>query len=100
MKSKKKLKLLKRLMMNMKNKITYKDSFFKNLNRLTGIPISKIKDYAKENNPFNILEHPMVVNPNEKQLEKIGMLNEFMASYNVLRMNEEESKIKFQSPTD
>jgi len=86
--------------MNMKNKITYKDSFFKNLNKLTGIPISKIKNYAKENNPFNILEHPMVVDPSEKQLEKIGMLNEFMESYNVLRMNEEESKIKFQSPTD
>jgi len=85
--------------MNMKNKITYKDSFFKNLNKLTGIPISKIKDYAKENNPFNILEHPMVVDPNEKQLEKIGMLNEFMASYNVLRMNEEEGKIKFESST-
>lgn len=86
--------------MNMKNKITYKDSFFKNLNKLTGIPISKIKNYAKENNPFNILEHPMVVDPSEKQLEKIGMLNEFMESYNVLRMNEEECKIKFQSPTD
>jgi len=84
----------------MKNKITYKDSFFKNLNKLTGIPISKIKNYAKENNPFNILEHPMVVDPSEKQLEKIGMLNEFMESYNVLRMNEEECKIKFQSPTD
>jgi DNA repair protein RadC len=84
----------------MRNKNTYKDSFFKNLNKLTGIPISKIKNYAKENNPFNILEHPMVVDPNEKQLEKIGMLNEFMASYNVLRMNEEESKIKFQSSTD
>lgn len=84
----------------MKNKITYKDSFFKNLNKLTGIPISKIKNYAKDNNPFNILEHPMVVDPNEKQLEKIGMLNEFMASYNILRMNEEERRIKFQSPTD
>lgn len=84
----------------MANKITYTDSFFKNLNKLTGVPINKIKNYAKDNNPFNILEHPMVVDLSEKQLEKIGMLNEFMASYNVLRMNEEESRIKFQSPSD
>ena len=84
----------------MTNKITYEDSFFKSLNKLTGIPINKIKNYAKENNPFNILEHPMVVNPNEKQLERIDKLNEFIASYNVLRMNEEENRIKFKSPAD
>ncbi len=84
----------------MTNRITYEDSFFKSLNKLTGVPISKIKNYAKENNPFNILEHPMVVDPNEKQLEKIGKLNEFIASYNVLRMNEEKNKIKFSSPMD
>jgi DNA repair protein RadC len=84
----------------MANKITYTDSFFNNINKLTGVSINKIKNYAKDNNPFNILEHPMVVDLSEKQLEKIGMLNEFMTSYKVLRMNEEESRIKFQSPSD
>lgn len=81
-------------------KAIYTDSFFKSLNKLTGIPISKIRNYAKENNPFNILEHPMVVEPNEKQLEKIGKLKEFMASYDVLKANQANEKIRFTSPKD
>lgn len=84
----------------MTNRIQYEDSFLKSINKLTGIPINKIRKYAKENNPFNILEHPLVVEPNEKQLERICKLNEFIASYNVLRMNEEENRIKFKSPKD
>lgn len=81
----------------MLNKIQYEDSFFKSLNILTGISITKLKNYAKENNPFNILEHPMVLDPNDKQLDKIGKLNEFLASYNVLRLNEENNKITIKS---
>jgi len=84
----------------MTNRIQYEDSFLKSINKLTGIPINKIRKYAKENNPFNILEHPLVVESNENQLEKISKLNEFIASYNVLRMNEEENRIKFKSPTE
>ncbi|WFD10844.1 JAB domain-containing protein [Tepidibacter hydrothermalis] len=84
----------------MTNRIQYEDSFLKSINKLTGIPINKIRKYAKENNPFNILEHPLVVEPNEKQLERICKLNEFIASYNVFRMNEEENRIKFKSPKD
>lgn len=81
-------------------KEVFTDSFFRSLNKLTGIPMSKIKNYAKENNPFNILEHPMVVEPNERQLEKIGKLKEFMASYDVLKANQSNKKIRFTSPTD
>lgn len=84
----------------MANKEIYTDSFFKSLNKLTGLPMSKIKDYAKENNPFNILEHPMVVEPNDRQLEKIGKLKEFISSYNVLKMTQENEKIKFTSPKE
>ena len=47
----------------MATKAKYSDSFFQSLNKLTGIPMSKLKSYAKENNPFNILEHPGVVDP-------------------------------------
>jgi DNA repair protein RadC len=49
-------------------KIECSEAFLKSLNALTGISIRKIKNYSKDNNPFNILEHPMVVEPNEKQL--------------------------------
>jgi len=81
-------------------KTLYEDSFFKSLNTLTGISLIKLKTYAKANNPFNILEHPMVLEPNDKQLDKIDKLNEFIASYNVLRLNEENNKISFKSPAE
>ena len=64
----------------MVTKEKYTDSFFRSLNKLTGISMSKLKNYAKENNPFNILEHPGVVDPNDRQLEKISKLNEFISS--------------------
>lgn len=84
----------------MAKKIEYSETFLKSLNALTGISMRKIKDYSKEHNPFNILEHPMVIEPNEKQLKKISMLNEFIASYSVLRLKEEQERIKFTSPSD
>ncbi len=84
----------------MATKAVYTDSFFTSLNKLTGIPMSKIKNYAKDNNPFNILEHPMVVEPNNRQLEKIGKLKEFISSYNVLKMTRENERIKFTSPKE
>jgi len=84
----------------MATKAKYSDSFFQSLNKLTGIPMSKLKSYAKENNPFNILEHPGVVDPNDRQLEKINKLNEFIASYNVLKLDQENEKITFKSPND
>lgn len=80
--------------------INYTEDFFSSLNVLTGIPVSKIKTYAKENNPFNIIEHPNVISPNPLQLEKISKLREFMASYNILRMEEEKEIIRFKSPED
>jgi len=86
--------------MSAATKAVYTESFFKSLNKLTGIPMSKIKNYAKENNPFNILEHPMVVEPSERQLEKIGKLKEFMSSYDVLKSQQANEKIRFTSPTD
>ncbi len=84
----------------MATKAKYTDSFFRSLNKLTGIPMNKLKNYAKENNPFNILEHPGVVDPNDRQLEKISKLNEFIASYNVLKLEQENEKITFRSPND
>ena len=84
----------------MATKSKYTDDFFRSLNKLTGIPMNKIKSYAKENNPFNILEHPGVVDPNDKQLEKISKLNEFIASYNILKMDQENEKITFRSPDE
>ena len=81
----------------MSKDLRYTSNFLKGLTKLTGLPLKKIQQYAKENNPFNILEHPQVMEPNEKQLEKIGLLNEFISSYNLLKMHESENKIKLTS---
>ncbi|OSA94617.1 UNVERIFIED_ORG: DNA repair protein [Clostridium botulinum] len=82
----------------MDKNMPYTNTFLKGLTNLTGIPIKKIQEYAKENNPFNILEHPNIIEPNERQLQKIGLLNEFIASYNLLKAHESENKIKFSTP--
>ncbi len=81
----------------MKN-MPHTENFLKGLTTLTGIPMKKVKEYAKDNSPFNILEHPRIIEPNEKQLQKIGLLNEFIASYNLLKSHESENKIKITSP--
>ncbi|MCY6356202.1 JAB domain-containing protein [Clostridium sp. ZS2-4] len=81
----------------MKNK-PHTESFLKGLTTLTGLSMRKVKEYAKDNSPFNILEHPRIIEPNEKQLQKIGLLNEFIASYNLLKSHESENKIKISSP--
>jgi len=83
----------------MKKNMQHTESFLKGLTTLTGLPYKKVRQYAKENNPFNILEHPHIMEPNEKQLEKIGLLNEFIASYNLLKIYESEKKIMLNSST-
>jgi DNA repair protein RadC len=75
------------------------ESFYKSLRDLTGISITKIKRYSREHNPFNILEHPMVIEPSERQLKKINMLNEFIASYGVLKLQENQERIRFTTPS-
>jgi len=75
------------------------EKFLKGLTTLTGLPYKKLQQYVKQNNPFNILEHPRIMEPNEKQLEKIGLLNEFIASYNLLKIYENNEKITFDSST-
>lgn len=84
----------------MTSRKVYEDSFYKNLNKLTGIPIGKIKNYAKENNPFNILEHPSVIDLTDRQLDKINKLNDFVSTYNVLRMEEENARIQITCPQE
>jgi len=75
------------------------EKFLKGLSTLTGLPYKKVQQYVKQNNPFNILEHPRIMEPNEKQLEKIGLLNEFIASYNLLKIYESNEKITFNAST-
>ena len=83
----------------MKQDILHTENFLKGLTTLTGLPYKKVQQYVKRNNPFNILEHPHIMDPNEKQLEKIGLLNEFIASYNILKIYENNEKVTLSSST-
>lgn len=74
-------------------------SFLKGLTTITGIPQRKLQKYAEGNSLFNILEHPQTIDPNSKQLEKISLLNEFISSYNLLRVYEQENKLSLSSST-
>lgn len=75
----------------------YASSFIKGITRLTGIAESKLKKYASENNLFNVLEHPNTIDPNKQQLEKIHLLNEFISTYRLLKLQENESKLTLNS---
>ena len=83
----------------MKTKRPYTESFLKGLKTLTGVSYRKLESYAKDNNPLNVLEHPKALDVNDRQLEKIGLLKEIIASYNLLKSYEHEDKIKFTSPS-
>ncbi len=83
----------------MKQDIRHAEKFLKGLITLTGLPYKKVQQYVKGNSPFNILEHPHIMEPNERQLEKIGLLNEFIASYNILKIYESNNKIALDSST-
>lgn len=78
----------------------YKDKFIESLSVLTGIAKEKIEDYAKENNPFNILERPTILEPTKRQHEKIAIINEFLATYGILQKHQDENKIRFSTPQD
>lgn len=83
--------------MHKKFDATQAESFLKGLKVLTGIPYKKLEKYANGNNLFNILEHPNTIEPNQQQREKISLLNEFISSYRLLKMQEEENKITLNS---
>ena len=83
----------------MKQDILHTENFLKGLTTLTGLPYKKVQQYVKGNNPFNILEHPHIMEPNDRQLEKIGLLNEFIASYNILKIYESNEKVMLNSST-
>lgn len=44
----------------------YASSFIKGLTNLTGVSESKLKKYAAENNLFNVLEHPNIIERNKQ----------------------------------
>lgn len=78
----------------------YKDKFIESLSELTGIAKEKIEEYAAENNPFNILERPTILEPTKRQYEKIESINMFLATYGVLQKYQDENKIRFFNPKD
>lgn len=80
------------------NEEAHAESFIKSIKCLTGIAEDKLKKYASENNLFNVLEHPNTIGANSQQLEKIHILNEFITTYRILKLQENENRLVFNSP--
>lgn len=74
-------------------------SFIKGLTSLTGLSERKVRKYASENNPCNVLEHPSIIEPNKQQLDKINILNEFISSYRLLKLYEKDNRMTLNSST-
>ncbi|KJR47371.1 DNA repair protein RadC [Desulfosporosinus sp. I2] len=74
--------------------------FLNGLAGLTGLSHARLKEYSDSNSFFNILDHPQLINPTPRQLEKIELIKELIKSYNVLRTLEKETKVVFNNPYD
>lgn len=62
--------------------------YLSGISEIAGIPLSQLEDYSKDNSPFNILEHPLLLNMTDKQSQKIEQLNTFLRTYNTLQLEE------------
>lgn len=86
--------------MNSLSNEVLEEHFLNGLAGLTGLSHAKLKEYSDSNPFFNILDHPQLINPTSKQLEKIELIKELIKSYNVLRTQEKENKVVFNNPYD
>lgn len=74
------------------------DLFLNGLAGLTGLSYTQLKEYAKSNSIFNIMDYPDLVHPSPDQLGKIELLKELIKSYNVLRTIE-DSRLVLNNPS-
>ncbi|MDO0824053.1 JAB domain-containing protein [Desulfosporosinus nitroreducens] len=72
--------------------------FLNGLAGLTGLSYAQLKEYAKSNSIFNIIDYPDLVHPNPDQLAKIELLKELIKTYNVLRTIE-DSRLVLNTPS-
>jgi len=76
--------------------VDHTESFLKSFAELTGVSYEKIRDYASNNNPLNIINHPYTNAFRRDVVDKILQLKEFYASYEVLK-NAENREVKLNS---
>jgi len=67
------------------------------INTLTGIPKKKLREYSKNNNLINIIDHVEAGDFKNVQRQKLMLLKRFMASYEILLI-ENEKEIRIDSP--
>ncbi|MGD9475898.1 MAG: hypothetical protein AB7V37_12950, partial [Eubacteriaceae bacterium] len=66
----------------------------KSIHDLTGIPMSKMKQYTETfNNPLNIIEHCDVLSLTNKQKDRINALKSLISGFNHLKEFESLNKI-------
>ncbi|BCJ93557.1 hypothetical protein acsn021_11260 [Anaerocolumna cellulosilytica] len=77
---------------------TNKETFLEGVHILTGIDLDKMQKYCADNNILHILDHPMEINATEEQIAKIHTLKEIINTYEYFRENDEENKVRFDTP--
>ncbi|WP_129721358.1 JAB domain-containing protein [Xylanivirga thermophila] len=77
--------------------IDHKEGYIKGICLITGMEEEKVREYAKDNDPLNIIERPSVIDPTKAQLQKLLTLKEFIGNYNVIRRFGFNEKIKLNS---
>lgn len=75
-----------------------KENFLRGINLITGIEMEDLQEYTRNNEIFNIIDHPMEINATEEQVKKLAMLKDFVNSYQYLRQQEDEKDAIFNSP--
>lgn len=62
--------------------------YLRGISEVAGIPFSCLEVYSQSNSPFNILEHPRLLDLTDKQYQKIEQLNTFLRAYNTLQVEQ------------
>lgn len=79
----------------------HKAKYMKEISYLTEIPIKQLETYANNNpdNLMNIIERPELLNLTSRQFEKVKTLNEFLASYSMVKYHEQNKEVLLNNST-
>ncbi len=72
-----------------------KERLIKAISKVTGIREGKIEDYSRNNDVLNLLTRPKTIDPTKLQMEKIGLLNEFLVNYSITKEFAQKKEISF-----
>lgn len=78
-----------------KNSRGFQEKFVKEFSSLTGVPKKVLSEYSDD--LLNVLEHPNIIDLKECQIKRIACLNEFIRTYELMKLQRKESVIRLSS---